>query len=272
LELGEKLIMKTTLVMGGKGGCGVTAAVVNLAQAAAEAGHKTLAVDLHPRQGGLALALNLHPETVWQDAVESGDDPASAIIEAGPPGMACLPARFGLEAASRPMRAPAEPFLNTLSEGRDWALADAESCFCPLALAEAPSAHQVLIVATPEPASTLGAITALASARKAGFSGEAWLMLNFADSASQAARVHERLEMLAARVLSLELRMAGWVARDDRAALATRRGATVLDAAPKSAAAEGFRRCASALLSGIEADSPTLKGRILAWLPAKKAA
>jgi flagellar biosynthesis protein FlhG len=264
--------MSVTLILGGKGGCGATSMAVNLGFAHGEMGRRVLLADAHPRMGGLALALDLHCDTTWQEALEAGQPLDSAVVSAGPPQVSCLPSRFGLEAAARPFEAPHEAILEPLAEQHDVILADLESSFCPLAMAESLAAQNILIVVSPETAATLGAMTALSNFRRAGCSAKFWLAVNMADSPSQAERIHERVSMLAARILSLELAYAGSIPRDDRVVSAVRHGASVLDTAPKSKAAEAFRVMAETLHSGSPAASAALKDKILAWLPTKKAA
>jgi chromosome partitioning protein len=135
-----------------KGGVGKTTTAVNVAACIAEAGYRTLLVDMDAQANatvGLGVPKDLHPNVY--DVLAGGATAAEALVPSGIEGLSLLPAHPDLAGAS--MELPREPGSETrlrdalapVREGFAYTLLDCPPSLGPLTVNALVAADRVIV-------------------------------------------------------------------------------------------------------------------------------
>lgn len=150
-------------ITSGKGGVGKTFVSANLAAALTRRGHRVLVLDADLGLANLDVVLNLHPKVTLHDVFTGKALLEDAVIKA-PGGFSVLLAGSGMVEYSRLTPEVRNEFLNvihTLAPRFDVVLLDTGAGISDVVLFSVSLAHEVLIVATPEPTSLTDAYAAI---------------------------------------------------------------------------------------------------------------
>ncbi|MBS0291819.1 MAG: MinD/ParA family protein [Proteobacteria bacterium] len=150
-------------VTSGKGGVGKTFVSANLAAALTRRGLRVLVLDADLGLANLDVVLNLHPKTTLHDVFTGKARLNEAVIKA-PGGFSVVLAGSGMVEYSRLTPEVRNQFLNviqTLAPHYDVVLLDTGAGISDVVLFSVSLAHEVLIVATPEPTSLTDAYAAI---------------------------------------------------------------------------------------------------------------
>ena len=142
-------------VTSGKGGVGKTFMAANLAAALARRGERVLVLDADLGLANLDVVLNLYPKTTLHDVFTGTASLESALLPA-PGGFDVLLAGSGLVEYSRLTPEVRDQLLNVIekvSPRYDRILLDTGAGISDVVLYTVSLAHDVLVVATPEPTS-----------------------------------------------------------------------------------------------------------------------
>lgn len=142
-------------VTSGKGGVGKTLIAANLAAALTRRGQRVLVLDADLGLANLDVVLNLHARCTLHD-VFTGQASLDAAVLGAPGGFDLLPAGSGMVEYSRLTPEVRNQFLaviGALTPRYDLLLLDTGAGISDLVLFAVSLASEVLIVATPEPAS-----------------------------------------------------------------------------------------------------------------------
>ena len=142
-------------VTSGKGGVGKTFMAANLAAALARRGERVLVLDADLGLANLDVVLNLYPKTTLHDVFTGKAALESALLPA-PGGFDVLLAGSGLVEYSRLTPEVRDQLLNVIekvSPRYDRILLDTGAGISDVVLYTVSLAHDVLVVATPEPTS-----------------------------------------------------------------------------------------------------------------------
>jgi flagellar biosynthesis protein FlhG len=240
-------------VTGGKGGVGTTTLAVNLAAAFAQAQHRTLLVEATPSGGQLAMLCGQ-------------DDSADRKI---------LPAQLKIltpteknqeDADNTPMRD--HPFwdrLDCFDCTSEIIVVDGGSRVCRSWRRLAAAAESAVVVATADPASSLGAyetIKELAAAKV----NTIYIAVNQIAPSDSAEAIHERLARTSRRMLGVLLESAGRVPFDARFNSAARRRKPLVYCEPKSLASQSIRALAGILANKMR-DCPDFRKSEMGTVP-----
>ena len=142
-------------VTSGKGGVGKTFVAANLAAALVRLGKRVLVLDADLGLANLDVVLNLAPKVTLHD-VFTGNTPLNDAILPAPGGFSVLLAGSGLVEYSRLTGEVREQLLHiveTLRPRFDHIVLDTGAGISDVVLFAVSLAHEVLVVATPEPTS-----------------------------------------------------------------------------------------------------------------------
>jgi flagellar biosynthesis protein FlhG len=146
---------RITAITSGKGGVGKTFVAANLAAALARQGQRVLVLDADLGLANLDVVLNLFPKITLHDVFSGKAVLADAILPA-PGGFHVLLAGSGMVEYSRmtpEVREQLQKVIDEVSPKFDHVLLDTGAGISDVVLYTVSLAHEVLVVATPEPTS-----------------------------------------------------------------------------------------------------------------------
>jgi len=146
---------RITAITSGKGGVGKTFLSANLAAALAARGERVLVLDADLGLANLDVVLNLEPKLTLHDVFTARCTLEQAIL-AAPGGFSVLLAGSGLVEYSRltpDIREQLERVIRTVAPRFDRILLDTGAGISDVVLYAVSLAHEVLVLATPEPTS-----------------------------------------------------------------------------------------------------------------------
>lgn len=241
--------VRTIAVTSGKGGVGKTQLSANLAISLARRG---LAVGLFDADLGLAsldLALGVRPEADLRDVL-SGERSIDEILIEGPANVRLVPACPGryemanLDARSRHQLREA---LDEIAERFDVLIVDTGAGIGSNAVAFAAWADEILLVATPDPTSLRDAYAMAKVLNRRKGVDRIRLVANQVWSEAEGAELHDRIDSIVRRFLTLDLSYLGCIPRDDVVGDAVLAGEPYVLSAPDSAAARAVTSLARRL-------------------------
>jgi flagellar biosynthesis protein FlhG len=222
---------------GGKGGVGVTTLAIQLAQALARDGRRTLLVDADTQRPDVAAVCQLADGYSVADVL-SGRRTLHEAIRLGPGGIQILPGVSPLSSTaqrtlvSQWTPAAQERFiadLRNLGPHADVALLDVGSACDSVAHRFWQTADEVLLVTTPDPVSVLDAYAAAKTFWAGSGTTQVASVVNQVSDDAEASEVHERLRQACRRFLGAELSQAGAVPADRALAQASVSGVVELN-------------------------------------------
>ena len=206
---------QTVVVAGGKGGVGRSVIALNLAILFAQRGDSVGLVDAAAGLGNIELLCGLNG--YWNlSHVVHGCRALDDVILTGPAGIKILSGASCLadRSASHKMNANRlREQLQSYEQSLDWLIVDGSGGSANLAVEFARSADDLLIVTTPEPTAIAEAYSSVKSF--AGHcSSRIGLLVNQADSASQANQILDRIQQASQAFLQRDLLRRGFIPRD----------------------------------------------------------
>ena len=156
---------RITAITSGKGGVGKTFFSANLAAALTRRGHKVLVLDADLGLANLDVVLNLYPKITLHDVFTGKAELEEAILPA-PGGFHVLLAGSGLVEYSRltpEVRDQLMRIFEAVKPRFDVVLIDTGAGISDVVLYAVSMAHEVIVVATPEPTSMTDACAAMIS-------------------------------------------------------------------------------------------------------------
>jgi flagellar biosynthesis protein FlhG len=207
-------------------------------------------VDGDLAQANLDLLLGLHPR--WDlSHVLAGEKTVDEVVVNGPAGVTLVPAAAGQPDLAELDDFRREALLRSLSvadESADLMIIDTASGMSRQTLELCRSAHDLLVVATPEMTSFSDAYGLVKTLQREGaLARTPRLVVNMATNPEEAEEATQRMQLFARHFLRLEVEVLGTVPFDQSVTRAVRAQQPVVLAHPQSPAAIAYRALAARL-------------------------
>ncbi len=255
---------RAIVVGGGKGGTGKSLITANLAVLASLRGRATVAVDADLGLANLHLLLGIDPGADLSSLLEarrSAGAPGRDLLARGPAGVWLLPGASGVARLAGLDRGELRRLVHRLEPH----LREGEAVFFDLSSGLSPAtrlflraAHEIVIVANPEPTAVLDAYGVIKMLVEYGHSGRVHLVMNRVHDPQAADDCARRIVGTAQQYLDRGVSFLGSVPEDEAvAASVARRRPVVLDR-PQAPAAAALRAIAQQLFVDAEPAADTL--------------
>jgi len=247
-------------ISSGKGGVGKTNVVAGLAIALARQGQRVVIVDADFGLANLDILLGLAPQSTLEQVLR-GEKVLEEILLEGPEGIRIVPASSGVQELTR-LDGAAElrlvQGLQRIAEDADWMLVDTAAGVHDSVVKLLMAAQQVLLVATPEPASLVDAYAVLKVLHLRDADKPVRLVVNNAQSAEEAEETIQQLDLATRRFLGHPVEALGAIPHDPWLLQAVREQRCVVDRFPQSPSAKAFESLARILIEGGQWDPASL--------------
>ncbi|HEU4951368.1 MAG TPA: MinD/ParA family protein, partial [Holophagaceae bacterium] len=236
-------------ISSGKGGVGKTNVVAGLALALARQGQRVVIVDADFGLANLDILLGLAPQSTLEQVLR-GEKVLEEILLEGPLGVRIVPASSGVQELTR-LDDAAElrlvQGLQRIAEDTDWMLVDTAAGVHDSVVKLLMAAQQVLLVATPEPASLVDAYAVLKVLHLRDAEKPVRLVVNNAQSPEEAEETLQQLDLATRRFLGRGVEALGAIPHDPWLLQAVREQRCVVDRFPQSPSAKAFEALAKRL-------------------------
>lgn len=223
----------------GKGGTGKTTVVANVGVALAQLGLKVVILDADIAMANLGLMLGLEGQKTTLHEVLAGEASVSKVIAEGPKGVKVVPSGVSFDGIKKAKLDHLKEVVSELSEKFDFLLIDSPSGLDRDAVTVLTSGKEMVIVTTPD-------IASLSNALRVKVVGEQLGVKPIGVVVTRATGGREDVSKNGISSM-LELPLLATIPEDPEVRCSTACGEPVVLRSPKSPAAKGFQKLASAL-------------------------
>lgn len=241
--------MRVIAVTSGKGGVGKTNIVLNLCLALSRMQRRVFLLDADMGLANVDVLLGMAPRYTMEHVL-SGQKELMDIVLEGPGGFKVLPASSGIsELSELTYEQQMQLFraLSTLDADMDYLFIDTGAGISSNVLRFNASAHEIILIANPEPTSITDAYALMKLLSIKYHLRSFNLIANSVLSDAEGQGVYERLNKVATQFLNVQLRYLGPVPLDKFVPKAVRQQRPVLELYPTAPASRGLLRIAALL-------------------------
>jgi len=252
----ENGMLRTIVVLSGKGGAGKTNLSVNLAIALKMDGHKSALLDADLGMANVDLLCGIVPQYTFLDIIR-GDKNIEDVLVSTKQGIIVLPGGAGVRELADIDDTQLSSFVSSLTEleeKADFLVIDTGAGIHKGVMAFAGAADTTLIITTPEPTSIRDAYGVLKSINNYCMSSsDVRIIVNMVSDENEGVEVARRIQMAAKQFLGLSVSYLGHILRDAKVEKSVRMREPFLEAFPECAASKCVLNLCSRLLgkSGI---------------------
>lgn len=241
--------IRAIAVTGGKGGVGKTNVSVNLAVAAAEMGSKVMLFDADLGLANVDVVLGLHPPHDLSD-VFSGKRTLEEVMVEGPAGIRVIPGASGLPRLAELSNAEHNGLIRAFADignDVDTLIVDTAAGISDAVISFSRAAHEVVVVVCDEPASITDAYAIIKLLNRDYGHQRFRVLANMIRSAQEGRDLYNKMCRVTDRYLDVTLAFMGAIPYDDYLRKAVRAQRPVVQAFPRSRAAQAFKNLAKKL-------------------------
>jgi flagellar biosynthesis protein FlhG len=257
--VGQSCAARIIAVTSGKGGVGKTTVSLNMGAALAERGLRVLLFDADLGMANLHVFAGVRPRGTLSDVIE-GRATLAQIVTPGPAGMQLICGASGVAALAN-LDARSMTHLGSelarFARSFDVLILDTGAGISPQVIHFLSVAHEIIVVATPNLASTLDAYGVIKVAREQRLPARIHVLINEADEETQGAAVFERLRECSQRFLEFSPLHLGSLRRDSAVEAANQSRQPLTIAKPRNKNARRFVVMAARLAALEDLDAPT---------------
>jgi len=235
--------VRVITIASGKGGVGKTNVSVNLALALAATGKDVTILDADLGLANIDVMLGLH-STQNLSNVMNGECDLEEILLEGPNGIKIIPASSGVKDMAEMSSAQHAGLVNAFSElshNIDILLVDTAAGISDSVVSFSRAAQEVIIVVCDEPASITDAYALIKLLNKDQGIFKFHILANMVSGPQQGREVYDKLSKVSDRFLDVALDYLGHVPYDEHLQKAVKRQKAVVEAFPRSRAAQAFQ-------------------------------
>jgi flagellar biosynthesis protein FlhG len=230
-------------VASGKGGVGKTSLVVNTGITLSKMGYKVCLFDADINLANINIMLRVMPEFTLEHVLSGEKDIRDIVVrESGislVPGASGITDFSGLELTQQHRLIQA---ISTLEQEYDYLLVDTSAGIHDNVLSFIESAHQCLLVISPEPTSLTDAFSLVRVLRKRGYKKRFNVVVNSTISELAARKTYKRFSMAVAKYIGCKVAYLGFVIKDDQLAEAICTQSPVVVCQPSALSSRCFNR------------------------------
>lgn len=244
------LASRLVCVTGGKGGVGKTNVAANLGLALCSLGSRVVLFDADLGLANLDMILGLEPRYTLEHVVRGQVDDLRDVVMDGPGGLKVVAGGSGIaELANLPGAAVQRLLrgLMGLQELGDTVVIDTSAGIHQTVLSFIVSAHETLLVTTPEPTAVAAAYATMKAVSTQIQDPRFFLVVNMARSDQEGQEAIDRLTHVAKQFLGIRVRSLGIIPWDSRVSDAVRLRVPFVQQFPGCAASRRLRSVAEQL-------------------------
>ncbi|MBL0714185.1 MAG: MinD/ParA family protein [Desulfosarcina sp.] len=233
-------------ITSGKGGVGKTNIVANLGYELSRAGQDVLILDADLGLGNLDILLGLAPKYNLSHVI-MGEKRIEEVVIEGPGHMKILPASSGIQELtqlSRDQKIGILYELDQLLDSVDVLLIDSAAGISPNVLDFSVSAHEMMVVVTPEPTSITDAYALMKVLALKYDEKHCRLIVNQVANEHEGREIFRQLNIVAEKFLDIDVSYFGCVLKDETMTACVKQQRIISQAFPDAMAARGFRNLA----------------------------
>lgn len=238
--------VRALAVTGGKGGVGKTNVSVNLGVAAAEMGRRVMLLDADLGLANIDVVLGLHPQFDLSHVLR-GERGLEEILVEGPSGMKVIPGASGVQTLAELSPAEHTGLIRAFSEvagDTELLIVDTAAGISDTVLSFSRAAHEIVVVVCDEPASITDAYAIIKLLNRDYGHQRFRVLANMVRSAQEGRELYNKMCRVTDRYLDVTLGFMGAIPYDDSLRKAVRAQRPVVQAFPRSRAAQAFRNLA----------------------------
>jgi flagellar biosynthesis protein FlhG len=233
-------------ITSGKGGVGKTNIVANIGYELSRSGQNVLILDADMGLGNLDILLGLAPKYNLSHVI-MGEKRIDEIIVEGPGHMKILPAASGIQELTQLTRDQKVGILyelDQLLDSVDVLLIDSAAGISANVLDFSVSAHETMVVVTPEPTSITDAYALMKVLALKYDEKCCRLIVNQVANEHEGREIFRQLNIVAEKFLEIEVDYFGCILKDEIMTVCVKQQRIVNQAFPESMAARGLRNLA----------------------------
>ena len=212
----DNKVPQVIAIASGKGGVGKTSLTINLGIALSQLGRKVCLFDADSNLANINIMMRLMPEFTLEHVLRGEKSIQDIIVNKS--GVSLIPGASGLTEfvrLSRPKQKRMISGLQQLEPGFDHMLVDTAAGISEQVLSFIETAHQCLLVISPEPTSLTDAFSLLRVLKRRGYSRAINVVINYAHAELSARKVFNRFSGAVAKYIGYQVRYLGFVLKDD---------------------------------------------------------
>ncbi len=238
--------VRVIAVTGGKGGVGKTNVSINLAVAMADLGRRVMVLDADLGLANIDVVLGLHPENDLSHVL-SGECTLDEVLIEGPSGIRVVPAASGVQQMAELSEAEHAGLIRAFSDvsaDLDVLIIDTAAGISDVVVSFSRAAQEVVVVVCDEPASITDAYALIKLLNREYGIDRFRILSNMARSAREGQDLYNKMCRVTDRYLDVMLSYMGSIPYDDNLRKAVRAQKPVVQAFPRSRAAQTFKNLA----------------------------